>query len=159
MHLRPRRRCTDEAGFTLLELMVVVLIIAVLIAVAVPMFLGARTRASDRAAQSNVRNAHVTELIVYSDHQQFTDDVDELRAVDSSIAYTQVLTAMVPRGNVVYVTLLPDSVHVNDTVLVAAKSASGRCFWIRSVGGMNLLRFADNDCIAVPAVGDFRDEW
>jgi type IV pilus assembly protein PilA len=52
-----RRRRDDEEGFTLIELMVVVLIIAILIAIAIPTFLGARQRANDRAAQSSLRNA------------------------------------------------------------------------------------------------------
>ncbi len=51
------RRRDDEEGFTLIELMVVVLIIAILIAIAIPTFLGARSRANDRAAQSSLRNA------------------------------------------------------------------------------------------------------
>ena len=50
-----------EEGFTLIELMVVVLIIAILIAIAIPTFLGARKRAQDRAAQSNLRNALTAE--------------------------------------------------------------------------------------------------
>jgi len=47
----------DENGFTLIELMVVVLIIAILIAIAIPTFLGAQDRARDRGAQSDLRNA------------------------------------------------------------------------------------------------------
>jgi len=47
----------DENGFTLIELMVVVLIIAILIAIAIPTFLGAQNRARDRGAQSDLRNA------------------------------------------------------------------------------------------------------
>src|SRR4051794_6796638 len=51
-----RRLDKDEQGFTLIELMVVVLIIAILIAIAIPTFLGAQNRARDRGAQSDLRN-------------------------------------------------------------------------------------------------------
>ena len=46
-----------EAGFTLIELMVVLLIIAILLAIAIPTFLGVANSAGDRAAQSNLTNA------------------------------------------------------------------------------------------------------
>src|SRR5680860_318774 len=52
-----KRLDKDDEGFTLIELMVVVLIIAILIAIAIPTFLGAQDRARDRGAQSNLRNA------------------------------------------------------------------------------------------------------
>jgi type IV pilus assembly protein PilA len=47
--------------------MVVVLIIAILIAIAIPTFLGARTRAQDRAAQTSLRNALVAAKSIYTD--------------------------------------------------------------------------------------------
>src|SRR5919197_4530199 len=63
-----------EDGFTLIELMVVVLIIAILIAIAIPTFLGARSRAQDKQAQSNLRNALVTEDEYYTDNQAYSAD-------------------------------------------------------------------------------------
>jgi type IV pilus assembly protein PilA len=60
-------RMTRQDGFTLIELMVVVLIIAVLIAIAIPTFLGMRARAHDRAAQSDLRNGFTAVKAYYTD--------------------------------------------------------------------------------------------
>ena len=64
-----RRRQEDEKGFTLIELMVVVLIIAILIAIAIPTFLGAQDRARDRAAQSDLRNAFTAAKSIATDFE------------------------------------------------------------------------------------------
>jgi type IV pilus assembly protein PilA len=49
----------EEAGFTLIELMVVLLILAILLAIAIPTFLGVSKSANDRAAQSNLNTSLV----------------------------------------------------------------------------------------------------
>ena len=46
-----------DAGFTLIELMVVLLILAILLAIAIPTFLGVTGSANDRAAQANLNTA------------------------------------------------------------------------------------------------------
>src|SRR5881397_4341489 len=47
----------DERGFTLVEMMIVVLVIGILIAIALPTFAGARTRAKKRSAETSLRNS------------------------------------------------------------------------------------------------------
>jgi type IV pilus assembly protein PilA len=61
-----------EAGFTLIELMVVLLIIAILLAIAIPTFLGVTGSANDRAAQSNLSNALTESAAVYQSAQAYT---------------------------------------------------------------------------------------
>jgi type IV pilus assembly protein PilA len=65
------KRMRDDRGFTLIELMVVVLIIAILIAIAIPTFLGLRRRAQDRAAQSNLRNGLTAGKAFYTDDETY----------------------------------------------------------------------------------------
>jgi type IV pilus assembly protein PilA len=54
-----RRRLASQAGFTLAELLVVVAIIGILSAVAVPVYMGFFHRADDTAAAANVRIAEI----------------------------------------------------------------------------------------------------
>ena len=77
----------DDEGFTLIELMVVVLSIAILIAIAIPTFLGARRRAQDRQAQSNLRNGLTAEKTYYADAQIYTTVTADLSSIESNLAW------------------------------------------------------------------------
>jgi type IV pilus assembly protein PilA len=72
--LRDRRDSAEEvgedAGFTLIELMVVLLILAILLAIAIPTFLGVTKSANDRAAQSNLNTALVNAKSIFQNNSQ-----------------------------------------------------------------------------------------
>jgi type IV pilus assembly protein PilA len=122
--IRKRLAKDDEEGFTLIELMVVVLIIAILIAIAIPTFLGARGRAQDRSAQSNGRNALTAAKTVYSDNQSYlVPDAAGLRTAMEAAApeLNYVATASTDK----------DTVSVAATaqrVQIVVKSETGDCF-------------------------------
>ncbi len=61
---------SEDAGFTLIELMVVLLILAILLAIAIPTFLGVTKSANDRAAQSNLNTALVNAKSVFQQNSQ-----------------------------------------------------------------------------------------
>ena len=124
-----KRRERDEGGFTLIELMVVVLIIAILLAIAIPTFLGARERAQDRAAQSNLRNAMTAEKVYFTDNQAYTTDSGNgpIKTIEPSLTF-----GATPAVNTIAIVTAQTTV-ANDTVVLGTKSASGKCFYLKDI--------------------------
>ena len=84
-----RRAARREQGFTVLELLVVVLVIALLLAIAIPTFLGARNRSNDRRAQSDLRNGYAAVKVLLSDNSQASNlSQATLTAAEPSLDFT-----------------------------------------------------------------------
>jgi competence protein ComGC len=76
----------DERGITLVELLVVVLLVAMLVAVALPLFLNQRTKAQDADAKSMAVTVAGTLMVWDHDHDTFEGaDIDGLAAIEPVI--------------------------------------------------------------------------
>jgi type IV pilus assembly protein PilA len=132
-------RARDERGFTLMELMVVVLIIAILIAIVVPTFISARARAENRAAQSNLRHALIAAKVIYTDRASFAsadESASGLISVEPALTYVaHGSSSSKPKVISVYAT--------DSTWSAAVHSGSGNCYWIREVANSGITYGGD----------------
>jgi len=118
-----------EAGFTLIELMVVLLIMAILLAIAIPTFLGVKTGAQDRAVQSNLTNALTSAKAAYANSGSYAStaalEVTALQSAEPNITFE---TAAATSGSNNLSVLTDTAASSPQQLLLVGYSQSGTCW-------------------------------
>ena len=148
---------TTERGFTLIELMIVVAIIGILAAIAIPQFASYRVKAFNSAAQADLHTAQTTFEVFFNDNSNYPNAVTAAVPANGTITLTDgtnTATLNVSKG----VGFGSKAGTSNQTFSAATKHTSGDKVYsttsasptITSAAGTKGTALVDNDVPAAP---------
>ena len=138
-----RKRHKDESGFTLVELLVVMLILGILAAIAIPSFFNQRDKANDAEAKSAARTAQ-TAMETYA-----TDNGGEY--TDVTLTLLEGIEPTLANADLQLGTITADS------YALTATSDTDSTFTISQSGGISTLSCLPVNTGGCPADGNWGD--
>ncbi len=156
-HTMTNRRAAGDGGFTLIEVMVVVLVIGILLAIGIPTYLGARERAQDQAARSTLRTGQTTASVVYVDNGTYRDaSPRNLRDAEPGYVWRGANSASRDQDE-----MSVASTRDGSEWGASVRSDSGECFYIRLRSDGSTLYGSSSaaPCTGSQALGVLDREW
>ncbi len=130
-----RSRAAADEGFSLIEILVVILIIGILAAIAIPSFVTQKDKASDAGAKSYARHLQTAQEAYFIDNSTYATTLARLQTLEPALRATPSRTAPTASGTAT-------------TFSVAATSNSGVTYTIARARDGRITRSCDRASVA-----------
>jgi type IV pilus assembly protein PilA len=136
MRVPKRSHLSGEAGFTLIEILVVVLIVGILALIAMPLYVGQRMRAQDIHTQAMLRTVATALQTYHTDEDSYDATRAQLTDIESAISAASPALAVSGTAETYTVTEISKS----GTTFTLARAADGSLTRTCSAAGRGLCR-------------------